>query len=91
MLPLTGVRAGVLCFPRQALLSHKLFQVNFLTTLSGQALVTMIYHRPLGDDWLAAAEALRAKLSVQGVVGRSHKQARGPKRRRARRPESSMS
>ena len=54
-------------------MGKKLFQANFLTTLSGEALVTLLYHRPLDETWAAAAEALRARLGVQGVVGRSHK------------------
>ena len=32
-------------------LRERLFQCEFLTTLSGEALVTLIYHRKLGEDW----------------------------------------
>jgi tRNA (uracil-5-)-methyltransferase len=57
-------------------------QVNFHTTLSGQAMVTMIYHKKLGPDWQEAARKLRPVLgscpsssqpSVH-IIGRSHKQ-----------------
>ncbi len=63
---------------RQALLENdtlrrRLFQVEFLTTLSGEALVTLIYHRPLDDAWEAAARALQAQLDVF-IIGRSRKQ-----------------
>ena len=51
-------------------LGFKLFQLEFLTTLSGDALVTLCYHRPLDDAWQAAAERLAAELQVS-VVGRS--------------------
>ena len=51
-------------------LSFKLFQVEFLTTLSGDALITLAYHRPLDDTWQAEAEGLAAKLGVS-IVGRS--------------------
>ncbi len=51
-------------------LSFKLFQVEFLTTLSGDALITLAYHRPLDDAWQAEAEGLAATLGVS-VVGRS--------------------
>ena len=51
-------------------LSFKLFQVEFLTTLSGDALITLAYHRPLNDAWQAEAEQLAAKLNVS-IVGRS--------------------
>lgn len=55
------------------LLRQKLFQVEFLTTLSGDALITLIYHKPLGDDWIAAAEALQQQLGFP-IIGRSRKQ-----------------
>lgn len=51
-------------------LSFKLFQVEFLTTLSGEALITLAYHRPLDDAWETAAECLAAELNVN-IVGRS--------------------
>lgn len=51
----------------------RLFQVEFLTTLSGQALVTLIYHRPLGDAWEAEARALEKALDIM-IIGRSRKQ-----------------
>lgn len=55
------------------LLRRKLFQVEFLTTLSGDALITLIYHKALGDDWVAAATALQESLGFP-VIGRSRKQ-----------------
>ncbi|GEN28232.1 tRNA/tmRNA (uracil-C(5))-methyltransferase [Halovibrio variabilis] len=54
-------------------LRRRLFQVEFLTTLSGEALVTLIYHRPLGDEWEREARALEAELGIM-VIGRSRKQ-----------------
>lgn len=57
----------------EPLMRRKLFQVEFLTTLSGQALVSMIYHKPLGDDWQARAHELQAALGVS-LIGRSRKQ-----------------
>ena len=53
-------------------LRRRLFQVEFLTTLSGQALVTLIYHRPLGDAWEAEARALEKALDIM-IIGRSRK------------------
>ena len=55
------------------LLREKLFQCEFLTTLSGEALVTLIYHKKLGDDWLALAKTLESKLKIR-IIGRSRKQ-----------------
>ena len=54
-------------------LSNRLFQAEFLTTLSGEALITLCYHRPLGEDWLAAAQPLDQQLGVQ-LIGRSRGQ-----------------
>ncbi|GAB2794760.1 tRNA (uridine(54)-C5)-methyltransferase TrmA [Halomonas shantousis] len=54
-------------------LRRKLFQVEFLTTLSGEALVTLIYHRPLEADWEAEARELQRRLDVS-IIGRSRKQ-----------------
>lgn len=51
-------------------LGFKLFQVEFLTTLSGDALITLAYHRPLDEAWQAAAERLATELGVN-IVGRS--------------------
>jgi tRNA (uracil-5-)-methyltransferase len=51
-------------------LSFKLFQVEFLTTLAGDALITLCYHRPLDEAWQAEAEKLAAELQVS-LVGRS--------------------
>jgi tRNA (uracil-5-)-methyltransferase len=51
-------------------LSHKLFQVEFLTTLAGDAMITLCYHRPLDEHWHAAATKLAADLGVS-IIGRS--------------------
>ncbi len=55
------------------LLRHKLFQVEFLTTLSGEALVSLIYHKQLAADWQQYAETLQNKLAIK-IIGRSRKQ-----------------
>ena len=36
-----------------AILSRKCFSAEFLTTSSGQVLITLIYHRPLDSEWEA--------------------------------------
>ncbi len=58
---------------QQELLRHKLFQAEFLTSLSGQAVISLIYHKPLGDDWQLAARQVREQLGVD-IIGRSRKQ-----------------
>lgn len=54
-------------------LRRRLFAAEFLTTSTGDALVTLIYHRPLSDAWRAAAAALAARLDCS-LIGRSHRQ-----------------
>jgi tRNA (uracil-5-)-methyltransferase len=56
-----------------AALRERLFQIEFLTTLSGEVLVTLVYHKPLKDDWHLAAQKLHQALGIQ-VVGRSRGQ-----------------
>ena len=51
-------------------LSFKLFQVEFLTTLAGDAMITLCYHRPLDEAWEAEALRLSADLGVS-IIGRS--------------------
>ena len=55
-------------------------QVNFHTTLSGEALVSLLYHRKLDEVWREAAQKLRQALAagcpslkgyVPGLLGRS--------------------
>jgi len=54
-------------------LKDKLYQINFLATLRGEVMVTLIYHQVLGSRWEAAARSLAAELNVQ-IVGRSRGQ-----------------
>src|SRR5690606_36450690 len=55
------------------LLRQKLFQVEFLTTLSGDALITLIYHKPLNEDLIDAAEAMQLQLAFP-IIAISRKQ-----------------
>lgn len=54
-------------------LRRRLFQVDFLTTLSGEMLITLLYHRPLDEEWEAAARQLEDTLGVM-IIGRSRRQ-----------------
>lgn len=55
------------------ILRRKLFQVEFLATLYGDLLITLVYHRPLDDQWEAAARQLASTLRAS-IVGRSRRQ-----------------
>lgn len=77
--PIACARIQTLMPQLLALLKHnsalrrKLFQVEFLSTLSDDTLITLIYHRKLDEDWQSEAETLARQLSVQ-IIGRSRKQ-----------------
>ena len=57
----------------EPVLSQRLFTAEFLTTLSGEVLVTLIYHRPVDEVWQQAARQLQTDLNIM-VIGRSRKQ-----------------
>ena len=62
----------------QQVLKHKLFQVDYLSTLSGEILVSLLYHTPLNEEWEQAACRLKERLTKQGfcvqLIGRATKQ-----------------
>ncbi len=55
------------------LLRERWYQCEFLSTLSGEMLVGMIYHKRLDDAWQAAAERLQRDLGIM-IIGRSRGQ-----------------
>ena len=57
----------------QPTLSQRLFTIDFLATLSGEMLVTLIYHRKLDEAWESAARQMADQLKI-GVIGRSRGQ-----------------
>ncbi|WII96120.1 tRNA (uridine(54)-C5)-methyltransferase TrmA [Moraxella haemolytica] len=54
-------------------LSQRLFEVHFLNTLSGEMLVTLIYHKKLDENWQALANTLADELNIK-LIGRSRGQ-----------------
>ena len=58
-------------------LRYKLFQVDFLSTLSGELLISMLYHKHLEPTWEEKAKELKAELSSLApidIIGRAKKQ-----------------
>lgn len=56
-----------------AILRKRLFQIEFLSTTTGDILVTLIYHRKLDEEWQQSAAILAEEFNVQ-IIGRSRKQ-----------------
>lgn len=60
------------------LLRERLFQVDFLSTKSGELLISLLYHKPLSEEWEKEALALKARLTALlgkvDIVGRARKQ-----------------
>lgn len=58
-------------------LRHKLFQVDFLSTLSGEILVSLLYHKQLDDEWIELAKVMKQRLNDEGfnlnLIGRARK------------------
>ena len=59
------------------ILRRKLFQVDFLSSLSGEVVVSLLYHRKLDEEWVAEATSLRTALRDAGhnvhIIGRARK------------------
>ncbi len=55
------------------ILHHKFFSIEFLSSTSGDILVTMIYHRSLDENWLTEAKKLESLFGIK-IIGRSRKQ-----------------
>lgn len=51
-------------------LKNRLYQCEFLSTQSGEMLVSLIYHKKLDADWEAAARRLQQQLAIR-IIGRS--------------------
>ena len=64
------LRAAVMAEP---VLRQRLYAVDFLSTLSGELLITLIYHRKLDAAWEAAARSLADALGAR-LIGRSRGQ-----------------
>lgn len=54
------------------LLRRRLFQVDFLSTLSGELIISLLYHKPLDEDWTEEAKKLKQHFGIH-FIGRSRK------------------
>ena len=58
---------------KSEIIKKKLFQVNFRTS-GTKVLATLIYHKPLEEDWIQAAKNIQDSLLNISITGRSKKQ-----------------
>ncbi len=61
----------------QEILRRKLFQIDYLATLSDEIVVSLLYHKPLDDQWQTQMQALLAELRQKyriDIIGRAKKQ-----------------
>lgn len=60
------------------ILRNKIFQIDFLSSLHGEILVSLLYHRQLDEEWEAKISQLKQALTEQGFpihfIGRARKQ-----------------
>ncbi|RTE85677.1 MULTISPECIES: tRNA (uridine(54)-C5)-methyltransferase TrmA [Gammaproteobacteria] len=59
------------------ILRNRLFQVDFLTTTSNQAVISLLYHRQLDETWQNEVLGLKGHLSqfcAVNIIGRARKQ-----------------
>ncbi|MBG2875307.1 tRNA (uridine(54)-C5)-methyltransferase TrmA [Proteus alimentorum] len=58
-------------------LRKKLFQIDYLSTLSNKIIVSLLYHKKIDEIWRQEAMALRQSLIAQGfdvqLIGRAYK------------------
>jgi tRNA (uracil-5-)-methyltransferase len=60
-------------------LRKKLFQIDYLTGLSGELVISLLYHRQLDDEWEADIQQLKRELQPElnvNFIGRARKQKR---------------
>lgn len=55
------------------ILKRKLFGVEFLSSTLDDVLITMLYHKKLGDEWISEAKELESTLNAN-IIGRSRGQ-----------------
>ncbi|MCB1616925.1 MAG: tRNA (uridine(54)-C5)-methyltransferase TrmA [Pseudomonadales bacterium] len=54
-------------------LKKRLFQIEFLSSQSGEMVVSLLYHKTLDEHWQMAADRIANKISIS-IIGRSRKQ-----------------
>jgi tRNA (uracil-5-)-methyltransferase len=62
------------------ILRQRLFQIDFLSTSSGELLISLLYHKAIGEQWQIAAQVLQKSLALTStpeqtveLIGRARK------------------
>jgi tRNA (uracil-5-)-methyltransferase len=71
--PITNIMSPLLEEICEAKIEHKLFGIDFLSTQAGEVVVSLLYHRPLDEQWQETARCIANKLGIH-IIGRSRKQ-----------------
>ena len=61
---------GLLKIQSNSIISHKLFQIEFQSSRNNEAMVSLIYHKELGDEWSEMASNISNELDIS-IIGRS--------------------
>lgn len=62
---------------KSPLLRSKLFQIDYLASTTNELVISLLYHKKLGDTWISEAQNLANSLQIIGrvnVIGRARKQ-----------------
>ena len=72
--PISNVQYKLLEYINSSeILKNRLFSIEFLAGLSGEVLVTLIYHKKLDNSWQNKAKELEDKFNIS-IIGRARKQ-----------------
>ncbi|MDF1879525.1 tRNA (uridine(54)-C5)-methyltransferase TrmA [Sulfurimonas sp. SAG-AH-194-C20] len=63
----------LLKYIKEAEIGFKLFGIDFLSSSSGEIVISMLYHRRLDDEWEVKAKEIAQSLDIY-IIGRSRKQ-----------------
>lgn len=71
--PIAAIMEPLLQIIAELGIGFKLFGIDFLASGEGEIAVTLLYHRPLDEEWKAKALELQTRLGIF-IIGRSRKQ-----------------
>jgi len=71
--PIAKLMGPLLEAIRKEEIAQRLFGIDFLSTQSGEVVVSFLYHRALDEEWQVSARRIEAELGIH-IIGRSRKQ-----------------